>query len=153
MQRAEFERVKQFVSNLDMVVEKELREHEVLIVSSKKLGLKNLVIDLEDDQVLFKLRLGRMKNDFEDIEGTAVSRYDVEKEFSKLNNPFYEGGMKTGQFTWDESDEDILVFAEQEFLPSMTQESFENVLNGFSEVLVDKIEFIQYATQTTQKEG
>jgi len=153
MERAAFERVRSYVSDMGMVIDKEMAEHEVLIVSSKNLGLKNLVVDLEGEQVLFKLRLGKMKDTFEQLEGKEVTRHEVEKEFTRLNNPFYEGGMKTGQFTWDEADDDILIFAEQEFLPSMSKESFENVVKGFSEVLVDKIDFIQYATQSQRKEA
>jgi len=140
--------IRSHIADMGMVIEKELPEQEVFIVSASELGLKNLVIDLEDEQILFKLSLGTLKDTFEDIDGKPVSRQDIEREFFKLNNPFYEGGMKTGQFTLDELDENVLVFAEQEFLNSMDLESFKNVVTGFSEVLVEKIDFIQYATES-----
>lgn len=138
--------IRSYIDDMGMVVVKEIPEHEVFIVSSAELGLSNLVIDMEEDQVLFKLQLGTLKDSFEDIDGQAVTRADIEREFLRMNNPFYEGGMKTGQFALDEMNENMLVFTEQEYLPSFNGDSFKNVVTGFSEVLVDRIEFIQYAT-------
>jgi len=143
--------VRKFIIESNIEIVKEIPEHEVFIVTSSELGLKNLVIDLEDDQILFKIQLGELKDTFEDVDGTSVSRSDVEKEFMKLGNPFYEGGLKTGQFSLDEVNENMLVFVEQEFLPSLTIESFQNVVNGFSETLVDKIDFIQYAIKIKEE--
>jgi hypothetical protein len=142
--------IRNFISDMGMVIEKEIPEHEVFIVSSVKLGLKNLVIDLEDEQILFKLQLGTLKSTFDDVDGQTITRSDIEREFLKLNNPFYEGGMKTGQFALDETNEDILIFTEQEFLESMDLKSFQNVIEGFSEVLVDKIDFIQFVIESKE---
>jgi len=145
-QRAIYTKIKNYVLELGMVIDKEITEHEILIVSSQQYGFKNLVIDLEEELILFKLRLGYMKDTFDKVEGKEVTRAEVEKEFARLNNPFYEGGMTTGQFTWDEADDNILVFAEQEFLRTLDGKSLENILTGFSDVLIDKIDFITYAT-------
>jgi hypothetical protein len=140
------QKIKSFLNELGCVIEKEIVEQEVLIVTSSELGLKNLLIDLEGEQIIFSLTLGEIKNEFPIYADTrSLTRLEVMEICMEFNNPLSEDNMKTGQFALSGNK---LMFSEQEFLESMDLKSFENVMTGFSEVLLEKFDFIDYVVES-----
>ena len=134
MERSEM--IKDYIARMGMVVNKEIEDKEILIVSSVDLGLNNLIIDLENNHILFYLKLGTFKTD-----SNGSVPVETLTNLLQMNNPL-SGMLTSGQFVIDTVDENILGFGEQQLLSTLDFEEFEDVINGFSTNLSGHIDFI-----------
>lgn len=144
--REEVQRVKRFIVKSGMYIEKEIPEQEVFIVSSAKLGLKNLIIDLEDNHVLFYIRIGKMKNHVLTPKKN-FTKEEILTALMEMNNPL-SGALQSGQFVIDTEDKNMLGFGEQHLLESFDYVEFVDTVEGISNGISRNFDIIEKIIET-----
>ena len=149
-------KIRDYIAKMGLVVEKEIPEKEIFLVSSVELGLSAMIIDLEGDIVAFQVRLGKLKESAtirkgdlnialagdeadEQIELNAV---DILGTLMQMNDAL-NFQMTTGQFGLTSDGTGTLTISEQQLLATLDYEEFEDVVNGIVATMTQKLKFLQ----------
>lgn len=136
-------KIQGYASQMGLTVESINEKEEIVVVSSPELGLKNLLIDIEGDNVLFYIEIGKIKGD--------VDRVDLYETLLQKYNNVTTGMLSTGQFCLHTENKDVLVMCEQHLLKDMDFSEFAGMVNGFSMNLLLNIDLIKLVIEREGK--
>jgi hypothetical protein len=127
-----FEKIKQFVQELELTVDQELVEEEMVIVSDEENGIKNLYIDCEDPIVIFE----------QVVMKTPKNPGDFFKRLLQINRTLVHGA-----FALDEKGETVL-FRDTLQVENLDKNEFEGAISALSLAMAENAkELLNFSKQ------